>query len=64
MVHCGYSSLTALDLMLRLNHQNQQTFVIVTHDPGVGALADRIVQMKGGRVVSHSDESGPLAASV
>ncbi len=52
-----------LDLMLRLNRENQQTFVIVTHDLGVGALADRIVQMKDGRVISQSEESQPLPAS-
>jgi ABC-type lipoprotein export system ATPase subunit len=28
-----------------------QTFVIVTHDPGVGSLMDRVVRMEDGRIV-------------
>lgn len=49
------TSRDVLDLMLRLNRQNGQTFVIVTHDPGVGALANRIIQMMDGQIV-HSEE--------
>ncbi|HUY99676.1 MAG TPA: ABC transporter ATP-binding protein [Thermomicrobiaceae bacterium] len=40
-----------LQLMRALNVRNRQTFVLVTHDPRIGALCDRIVQMKDGRVV-------------
>ncbi len=35
-------------LMRRLNKENGQTFVIVTHDPDVGAKCDRIVHMRDG----------------
>jgi putative ABC transport system ATP-binding protein len=48
-----------LDLMLRLNEENNQTFVVVTHDPGVGARMDRIVRMRDGRIVG---EGSPEAA--
>ncbi|MDP9371712.1 MAG: ABC transporter ATP-binding protein [Chloroflexota bacterium] len=58
------ASREVLDLMRRLNRENKQTFVIVTHDPGVGALADRIVQMKDGRIVSHAEQPEPVAAGV
>ena len=39
-------------LMRRLNQENGQTFVIVTHDPEVGAKCDRIVHMRDGQIVS------------
>jgi putative ABC transport system ATP-binding protein len=47
-------SAAAADLMAllrRLNGELGQTFVIVTHAAEVGALADRIVRMRDGRMV-------------
>lgn len=40
-------------LMETLNEQRQQTFVIVTHDAGIGARCHRIVQMRDGRIVGE-----------
>lgn len=40
-----------LTLMRRLNQENGQTFVIVTHDTSVGALCDRIVRMQDGEIL-------------
>ncbi|MCL7453847.1 MAG: ABC transporter ATP-binding protein [Anaerolineae bacterium] len=37
-----------LDLMRQLNRENKQTFVIVTHDPEIGAQADRIITIRDG----------------
>ena len=37
-------------LMLELNQTLSQTFVIVTHDPRIGLMTNRIVHMKDGRV--------------
>jgi putative ABC transport system ATP-binding protein len=39
-------------LMRRLNLENGQTFVIVTHDPEVGAKCDRIIHMRDGQIVT------------
>jgi putative ABC transport system ATP-binding protein len=39
-----------MDLMCRLNKQNGQTFVVVTHAMEVGERADRIVRMRDGHV--------------
>ncbi|MFH1579178.1 MAG: ABC transporter ATP-binding protein [Thermoplasmatota archaeon] len=39
-----------MDLLRKLNKQNKQTFIIVTHDYNVGHLADRIVVMKDGLI--------------
>ena len=41
-----------MQLMIELNRAQQQTFVIVTHDPRIGAMTDRIVRMKDGRIVA------------
>lgn len=40
-------------LMEQLNQENRQTFVIVTHDPGVGARCHRIIRMRDGRIVGE-----------
>ncbi len=37
-----------LDLMRKLNRENGQTFVIVTHDPEIGAQCDRIITIRDG----------------
>lgn len=42
-----------IDLMKDLNRRNLLTFVLVTHDPGVGAQCDRIVRMRDGEIVGQ-----------
>jgi putative ABC transport system ATP-binding protein len=42
-----------IDLMIDLNKRSNLTFVIVTHDPGVGAQCDRIVRMIDGQIVGQ-----------
>jgi len=44
-------------LMQRLNREQGQTFVIVTHDPSIGRRCHRIVRMRDGEIV---DEERPL----
>jgi putative ABC transport system ATP-binding protein len=39
-------------LMRKLNQENKETFVIVTHDPEVGAQCDRIIHMRDGNIIS------------
>ncbi len=41
-----------MGLMIELNRTQQQTFVIVTHDARIGAMTNRIIRMKDGRVES------------
>jgi len=38
-------------LMRTLNRERGQTFIIVTHDAGVGARCDRVIKMRDGQVV-------------
>ena len=47
------SSTEVLSLMQRLNREQGQTFVIVTHDPQVAALCGRIVRMEDGEIAAH-----------
>ena len=41
-----------LTIMQDLNRQQRQTFVIVTHDPEVGELCDRVIYMYDGKIVN------------
>lgn len=43
-----------MDLLVRLNNEQQQTFVLVTHDAAVAARAHRTIRMRDGRI--ESDE--------
>src|SRR5918994_5555457 len=54
-----------IDLMRQLNRSQRLTLVIVTHDPGVGARCDRIVQMRDGEVVGEDRprQAAPLDAT-
>lgn len=42
-----------MNLLCRLNKDNQQTFVLVTHSNEVAARADRIVRMRDGLIVGE-----------
>ena len=44
------SSKDIMDLLRKLNKQNRQTFIIVTHDYNIGRMADRIIMMKDGLI--------------
>ena len=40
-----------VDLLVELNRKNNQTFIVITHDPRVGQRMDRIVWMESGHIV-------------
>ena len=50
-----------LTLLRRLNQEAGQTFVIVTHDPQVGAACDRIIRMRDGVVTSQGRDEAVAA---
>ena len=41
-----------LDIMHRLSHEEQTTFIFSTHDPRVMERAERIITLRDGRIVS------------
>jgi putative ABC transport system ATP-binding protein len=49
-----------IELLSRL-HNGGQTIVLVTHDPGVAAAAERVVRMRDGRIV---EENADVVAGV
>jgi putative ABC transport system ATP-binding protein len=50
-----------MDLLCDLNRRGGQTFVLVTHDQGVGARAQRVVRMRDGHIESDEQTSVALA---
>jgi len=53
------STADSMALLVQLNKQNGQTFVIVTHTSEVGNLADRIVRMRDGEIEDSGLGQGP-----
>ena len=47
------SSAQVLDLLHDLNDAEGQTLVIVTHDPGAAAIAERVVFLRDGRIADE-----------
>jgi putative ABC transport system ATP-binding protein len=43
-----------MSLMGKLNEENGLTFVLVTHDRGIGAECDRVVHMRDGEIVDQT----------
>ncbi|HEV8573872.1 MAG TPA: ATP-binding cassette domain-containing protein, partial [Dehalococcoidia bacterium] len=40
-----------MDLLVELNEQHQQTFVLVTHDQGIAQRTRRIIRMQDGQII-------------
>ena len=58
------SSAEVLALMRRFNRDLGVTFVVVTHDPGIAAQCDRIVELVDGKIrsdraVDHAPAATP-----
>jgi putative ABC transport system ATP-binding protein len=51
-----------MDLIIGLNRQHQQTFVIVTHAPDIAAKCHRIIHMKDGQIVREEIPAGATGA--
>lgn len=45
------TSIEIVDLMKRLCRENEQTFVVVTHNPEVARVCDRIIILRDGKLV-------------
>lgn len=49
-----------MDVLVNLNKEQRLTFILVTHDRGVGARCERIVRMRDGLVVNNPPEPAPV----
>jgi putative ABC transport system ATP-binding protein len=47
------SSQQMMNILTQLNKKVGQTFVIVTHNPTVAALCDRVLEMQDGKVITE-----------
>src|SRR6266704_1790318 len=50
-----------IDLLVALNENLGSTLVLVTHDPALAALADRVIMLRDGRIVSDEVSNGGAA---
>jgi putative ABC transport system ATP-binding protein len=48
-----------MDVLVDLNREQRLTFILVTHDRGVGARCSRIVRMRDGQVVGEQPRTPP-----
>ncbi|MBI2914252.1 MAG: ABC transporter ATP-binding protein, partial [Chloroflexi bacterium] len=53
------SAQNVLALFRRLRQERRVTIMLVTHDPEVAAAADRMVQMRDGRVIDGAAAPPP-----
>jgi putative ABC transport system ATP-binding protein len=48
------TSADVMGLLARLNREDGQTFVVVTHDPSVASQAHRVLRMRNGQIVEQT----------
>jgi putative ABC transport system ATP-binding protein len=58
------SSAEVMELFRKLNREESVAVVVVTHDPDVAAVTDRLIEMKDGRIVEHESQAHSLPAQV
>jgi putative ABC transport system ATP-binding protein len=46
-----------LSLLHRINHEEKQTVLLVTHNTAIAGMADRVVKLRSGRIVSDEVNS-------
>ncbi len=54
------NSIEIMKLMQVLNREKGQTFVIVTHDPKIGAMTNRIIKMESGKIIKDQNNHTPV----
>jgi putative ABC transport system ATP-binding protein len=55
----SHSSAEVLQLLRELSEAERQTVVMVTHDPGAAAIADRVIFLRDGRVAGEVEGGSP-----
>jgi putative ABC transport system ATP-binding protein len=54
---------SVMDLLRQLNQEEEQTIVLVTHDPSIGAAAGRLLRMRDGRF-DGDEQRRPASAAL
>jgi putative ABC transport system ATP-binding protein len=49
-----------ISLLRRLNHENNQTVLLVTHNAAIGDVADRVLRLRSGEIVDDLRNENPL----
>jgi putative ABC transport system ATP-binding protein len=52
-----------LGLLRRVNREQGQTVLLVTHNPAIGEMADRVLRMRSGQIVEDRRNPDPVAAT-
>jgi ABC-type lipoprotein export system ATPase subunit len=45
-----------MDLLRRLNREEEVTLLLVTHDPDAAAYADRIIHLRDGQICDEEEQ--------
>ncbi len=56
------NSMVVLKMMQELNRALSQTIIMITHNPEAAAIANRLIEMRDGRIVSHETDEDWSAA--
>ena len=48
----SYSSKTVLNMMQELNQTFSQTILMITHNPEAATVANRVIEMRDGKIIS------------
>jgi putative ABC transport system ATP-binding protein len=59
----GENGRIVLDMMLGLRREHGTTLVLVTHDPALAELSDRVIRLRDGRVVQPPASAAPHPAA-
>lgn len=54
------TGLLILSLLHKINREFHKTVIIITHNMAIGAMADRVIKMRSGRIVEIKENKNPI----
>ena len=54
------TGLLILSLLHKINREFHKTVIIITHNMAIGAMADRVIKMRSGRIVEIKENENPI----